>query len=129
MSEAAASRGLISALEEIAQSAGEDGISLGEFVDALGERAFGIIADLDWSVGIGGINDDGHRIHGVGCPGFCGGQQQLVAANIRRSSRKGDRLRVAAGRGERQEVFRGLADDGRGGLPCNVRRKGRTHRR
>ena len=43
MSEAAASRGLISALEEIAQSAGEDGISLGEFVDALGERAFGII--------------------------------------------------------------------------------------
>ena len=46
MSEAAASRGLISALEEIAQSAGEDGISLGEFVDALGERAFGIILFL-----------------------------------------------------------------------------------
>lgn len=43
MSEAAASRGLISALEEIAENAGEDGMSLGEFVDTLGERAFGII--------------------------------------------------------------------------------------
>lgn len=43
MSETAASRGLISALEEIAAAAPEEGMSLGDFVDALGERAFGII--------------------------------------------------------------------------------------
>jgi hypothetical protein len=43
MSETAASRGLISALEEIASEAPEDGLSLGDFVDALGERAFGVI--------------------------------------------------------------------------------------
>lgn len=43
MSETAASRGLISALEEIAAAAPDEGLSLGEFVDALGERAFGII--------------------------------------------------------------------------------------
>lgn len=43
MSETAASRGLISALEEIAARAPDKGLSLGEFVDALGERAFGII--------------------------------------------------------------------------------------
>lgn len=43
MSEAAASRGLLSALEAIATETGEEGCSLGEFVDALGERAFGII--------------------------------------------------------------------------------------
>tara|TARA_R110000868_G_scaffold53744_6_gene168631 strand:+ start:27601 stop:28215 length:615 start_codon:yes stop_codon:yes gene_type:complete len=36
-------RGLIGALEQIAAEAGEEGMSLGEFVDALGERAFGII--------------------------------------------------------------------------------------
>ncbi|MFS2317114.1 exopolysaccharide biosynthesis protein [Maricaulis sp. D1M11] len=35
--------GLISALESLAETAPEDGLSLGEFVDALGERAFGII--------------------------------------------------------------------------------------
>ena len=43
MTETTAPRGLISALEQIADQAGEDGMSLGEFVDALGERAFGII--------------------------------------------------------------------------------------
>ena len=43
MTETAASRGLIGALEQIADQAGDDGMSLGEFVDALGERAFGII--------------------------------------------------------------------------------------
>lgn len=43
MTETTASRGLIGALEQIADQAGEDGMSLGEFVDALGERAFGII--------------------------------------------------------------------------------------
>ena len=43
MSEAAQERGLISALEEIARDAPEDGLSLGDFVDALGERAFGVM--------------------------------------------------------------------------------------
>jgi hypothetical protein len=43
MTETTASRGLIGALEQIADEAGEEGMSLGEFVDALGERAFGII--------------------------------------------------------------------------------------
>jgi hypothetical protein len=43
MSETASSRGLISALETIASEAGDDGLSLGDFVDALGERAFGVI--------------------------------------------------------------------------------------
>jgi len=43
MTETTAPRGLIGALEQIADGAGEDGMSLGEFVDALGERAFGII--------------------------------------------------------------------------------------
>ncbi len=43
MSETAEQRGLISALEVIASEAPDDGLSLGDFVDALGERAFGII--------------------------------------------------------------------------------------
>ncbi len=43
MSDNAEQRGLISALEIIASEAPENGLSLGEFVDALGERAFGII--------------------------------------------------------------------------------------
>ncbi|WP_300544743.1 exopolysaccharide biosynthesis protein [Maricaulis sp.] len=43
MTETAASRGLIGALEAIAADAPDEGISLGEFVDALGERAFGVI--------------------------------------------------------------------------------------
>ena len=43
MTETTAPRGLIGALEQIADGAGEEGMSLGEFVDALGERAFGII--------------------------------------------------------------------------------------
>jgi len=36
-------RGLIGTLEVIAENAPEEGMTLGEFVDALGERAFGII--------------------------------------------------------------------------------------
>ncbi len=43
MSETAASRGLIGALEAIAGSAPDEGLSLGDFLDALGERAFGIV--------------------------------------------------------------------------------------
>ena len=43
MSDTAEQRGLISVLEAIADEAPEDGLSLGDFVDALGERAFGII--------------------------------------------------------------------------------------
>ncbi len=43
MSETHSTNGLISALEAIADDAPEAGLSLGEFVDALGERAFGII--------------------------------------------------------------------------------------
>ena len=43
MTETASRSGLISALEAIAEQAPEDGLTLGEFVDALGERAFGII--------------------------------------------------------------------------------------
>lgn len=43
MSETASRHGLISALEAIAEDAPADGLTLGEFVDALGERAFGII--------------------------------------------------------------------------------------
>ena len=43
MTETSEKLGLISALEDIAAAASEDGMSLGEFVDALGERAFGII--------------------------------------------------------------------------------------
>lgn len=43
MSQTAAATGLISVLEDIARDAPEDGISLGAFVDALGERAFGVI--------------------------------------------------------------------------------------
>ncbi len=36
-------RGLIRALQDIARNAPDDGLTLGEFVDALGERAFGVI--------------------------------------------------------------------------------------
>lgn len=43
MTDAAANRGLLAALEAIAADTGEEGITLGDFVDALGERAFGII--------------------------------------------------------------------------------------
>lgn len=43
MSETEPRHGLISALEDISATAPDDGMSLGEFVDALGERAFGII--------------------------------------------------------------------------------------
>lgn len=43
MSEQAESRGLIGALEIIAEQAPDDGLSLGDFVDALGERAFGVV--------------------------------------------------------------------------------------
>jgi hypothetical protein len=43
MNESAPQRGLIGALEEIAADAPDEGLSLGEFVDALGERAFGVI--------------------------------------------------------------------------------------
>ncbi|MAK64009.1 MAG: polysaccharide synthesis protein exod [Maricaulis sp.] len=43
MSDNAEQRGLISALESIANDAPDEGLSLGKFVDALGERAFGII--------------------------------------------------------------------------------------
>lgn len=43
MTDAAASRGLLAALEAIAADTGDEGCTLGEFVDALGERAFGII--------------------------------------------------------------------------------------
>ncbi|WP_203291713.1 exopolysaccharide biosynthesis protein [Maricaulis parjimensis] len=43
MSDNAEQRGLISALEAIANDAPDDGLSLGKFVDALGERAFGVI--------------------------------------------------------------------------------------
>ena len=43
MTETASRSGLISALEAIADQAPDEGLSLGEFVDQLGERAFGII--------------------------------------------------------------------------------------
>jgi len=43
MSETAGRHGLISALETIADAAPDTGLSLGDFVDALGERAFGVI--------------------------------------------------------------------------------------
>lgn len=43
MSETAASRGLISALEAIAATSPEGGMSLGEFIDRLGERVFGVV--------------------------------------------------------------------------------------
>ncbi|WP_291841471.1 exopolysaccharide biosynthesis protein [Maricaulis sp.] len=43
MTETTSPRGLIGTLELIAEGAPEDGMSLGEFVDALGERAFGAI--------------------------------------------------------------------------------------
>ena len=43
MTETASRSGLISALEAIAEQAPDEGLSLGEFVDQLGERAFGII--------------------------------------------------------------------------------------
>lgn len=43
MTETHAPRGLIGTLEAIAETAPEEGLSLGEFVDALGERAFGVI--------------------------------------------------------------------------------------
>ncbi|WP_297731284.1 exopolysaccharide biosynthesis protein [uncultured Maricaulis sp.] len=43
MTETHAERGLIGTLESIAETAPEDGLSLGEFVDALGEQAFGVI--------------------------------------------------------------------------------------
>ncbi|MHA6287458.1 exopolysaccharide biosynthesis protein [Maricaulis sp. CAU 1757] len=43
MSETAGSRGLVSALEAIADAAPQGGISLGSFVDQLGERAFGVV--------------------------------------------------------------------------------------
>lgn len=43
MSQTAAATGLISVLEDIARDAPDEGISLGAFVDALGERAFGVI--------------------------------------------------------------------------------------
>lgn len=43
MTETASRGGLISALEAIAEQAPDEGLSLGEFVDQLGERAFGII--------------------------------------------------------------------------------------
>lgn len=43
MTETAEKLGLISALEDIAADAPTEGMTLGEFVDALGERAFGII--------------------------------------------------------------------------------------
>ncbi|MEE2566304.1 exopolysaccharide biosynthesis protein [Hyphobacterium marinum] len=36
-------RGLIGALQDIARDAPDDGLTLGEFTDALGERAFGVI--------------------------------------------------------------------------------------
>ena len=43
MSQTAAATGLISVLEDIARDAPDEGVSLGTFVDALGERAFGVI--------------------------------------------------------------------------------------
>ena len=43
MTDTTTPRGLIGSLELIAETAPEDGLSLGEFVDALGERAFGVI--------------------------------------------------------------------------------------
>jgi len=43
MSAEAPERGLIAALERIADEAPDDGLSLGAFVEALGERAFGIV--------------------------------------------------------------------------------------
>lgn len=39
----AENRGLIGALQDIARDAPEQGLTLGEFTDALGERAFGVI--------------------------------------------------------------------------------------
>ena len=43
MTDTTSPRGLIGTLEEIAATAPEDGTSLGDFVDALGEQAFGVI--------------------------------------------------------------------------------------
>lgn len=43
MTETAPSRGLIATLQIIAERAPEDGLTLGEFVESLGERAFGVI--------------------------------------------------------------------------------------
>ena len=43
MTDTTSPRGLIGTLELIAERAPEDGMSLGEFVDALGEQAFGVI--------------------------------------------------------------------------------------
>jgi hypothetical protein len=43
MTETAEKRGLISALETIAENAPDDGMSLGDFIEALGERAFGVV--------------------------------------------------------------------------------------
>ncbi|MFT6542538.1 MAG: hypothetical protein ACJAU5_001625 [Maricaulis maris] len=43
MTDTTSPRGLIGTLEQIAGTAPDDGLSLGEFVDALGERAFGVI--------------------------------------------------------------------------------------
>jgi len=43
MSEVARSRGLIATLGVIAEGAPEDGLTLGEFIEDLGERAFGVI--------------------------------------------------------------------------------------
>ncbi|RKQ94255.1 exopolysaccharide biosynthesis protein [Maricaulis maris] len=43
MTDTTSPRGLIGTLELIADTAPDDGLSLGEFVDALGEQAFGVI--------------------------------------------------------------------------------------
>ena len=43
MTETAPSRGLIATLQVIAERAPEDGLTLGEFIESLGERAFGVI--------------------------------------------------------------------------------------
>ena len=43
MTETAENRGLIGALEDIATGAPEDGMTLGDFIEALGERAFGVV--------------------------------------------------------------------------------------
>ena len=43
MTETAPSRGLIATLQVIAERASEDGLTLGEFIESLGERAFGVI--------------------------------------------------------------------------------------
>jgi len=43
MTETAPSRGLIATLQVIAERAPEEGLTLGEFIESLGERAFGVI--------------------------------------------------------------------------------------